>query len=424
MDPTRSSTLRPIPRRTPSTDGAAPGAPAARAPGSRADGGAAAPGTTSALYPWQHDAWRALGDLRERWPHALLIHGQAGIGKTRFARQLAKALLCEGAQADARPCGACLACHWFEQGNHPDLRAVFPENLAPEPVEGDAGAPGADGAEGDAAGKPGGRTASKAPSKEIKVEQVRSLLEFCGIGAHRSGRRVVLLYPAEAMNAAASNALLKTLEEPPEGVVFLIVTSRIERLLPTIVSRCRQWPLGTPAAAPAAAWLSAQGVSDAPAVLAQAGGAPLAALESAGDGDGGQRHFVLTQLAAGARCDAFACGETLQKVPVPLVLGWLQRWLYDLLSMRLAGIVRYYPNQHAALARCVAAADTVALARMNQELARQRATEQHPLNARLMFEALFVRYRELFSDAAPGAATIAATATTAAAASRAGRDRP
>ncbi|MCY0388115.1 DNA polymerase III subunit delta' [Robbsia sp. Bb-Pol-6] len=358
------------------------------------------PGAASALYPWQQAAWHALGDLRARWPHALLIHGQAGIGKTRFARQLAKALLCEGAQADARPCGACLACHWFEQGNHPDLRAVFPENLAPEPSEGDASA---EATEGDTAARTagtGGKSgASKAPSKEIKVEQVRSLLEFCGIGAHRSGHRVVLLYPAEALNAASSNALLKTLEEPPEGVVFLIVTSRIERLLPTIVSRCRQWPLGTPAAAPATAWLAAQGVSDAAAALAQAGGAPLAALEAEGGGDGAHRQFVLTQLAAGERCDAFACGETLQKVAVPMVLGWLQRWLYDLLSLRLAGTVRYYPNQQAALARCVAAADTVGLARMNQELARQRATEQHPLNARLVCEALFVRYRELFSGA-------------------------
>ncbi|MGI4861476.1 MAG: DNA polymerase III subunit delta' [Janthinobacterium lividum] len=406
--------MRPTTRGSAASGSASAGTDAARAPvGRSGDPGVAGP--ASALYPWQHDAWRALGDLHARWPHALLIHGQAGIGKTRFARQLAKALLCEGAQVDARPCGACLACHWFEQGNHPDLRAVFPENLAPEPSDGDAAAPGAEGAEGEAAGKTGaagGKTASKAPSKEIKVEQVRSLLEFCGIGAHRSGRRVVLLYPAEAMNAASSNALLKTLEEPPEGVVFVIVTSRIERLLPTIVSRCRQWPLGTPATAPAAAWLAAQGVSDASAALAQAGGAPLAALESAGEGDGGHRHFVLTQLAAGARCDAFACGETLQKVPVPLVLGWLQRWLYDLLSMRLAGVVRYYPNQQAALARCVAAADTVGLARMNQELARQRATEQHPLNARLMFEALFVRYRELFAGAAAGAA-----------ASRAGHER-
>lgn len=196
------------------------------------------------------------------------------------------------------------------------------------------------------------------------------------------------------MNAASSNALLKTLEEPPEGIVFVMVTSRIERLLPTIISRCRQWPLATPATAPAIDWLRAQGVVKPAAALAEAGGAPLAALEP---GDDANRRLVLTQLGAGARCDAFTCGEALQKSAVPVVFGWVQRWLYDLLSTKLSGTVRYYPEQAEALARCAAVTDALAIARMNQELVRQRANENHPLNARLVFESLFSRYGELFT---------------------------
>ena len=92
-----------------------------------------------------------------------------------------------------------------------------------------------------------------------------------------------MLYPAEALNVAASNALLKTLEEPPSGVVFLLVSARIDRLLPTIISRCRQWPMAVPAPDAAAAWLAAQGIDQAPALLAEAGGAPLAALALASD---------------------------------------------------------------------------------------------------------------------------------------------
>ncbi len=208
------------------------------------------------LYPWQTQAWQALESLHDRWPHALLIHGQAGIGKTAFARRVAKALLCEAAAAETRPCGHCVACNWFEQGNHPDFRAVVPESLASTLPGADAANGDADGTEksadkrGDKSGDKGDAAKSKVPSKEIKIEQIRSLLSFCSIGAHRGGRRVVLLFPAEAMNAAASNALLKTLEEPPDGIVFVLVTSRIERLLPTIISRCRQWPLATPATAP------------------------------------------------------------------------------------------------------------------------------------------------------------------------------
>ncbi|POM21608.1 DNA polymerase III subunit delta' [Burkholderia cepacia] len=213
------------------------------------------------IYPWQTDDWNRLQQLRAQWPHALLLHGQAGIGKLQFAQHLAQGFLCESPQPNGEPCGACAACTWFSQGNHPDYRIVLPEALAGE-APGAADDPKA--ADADEGGKK-----TRAPSKEIKIEQVRALLDFCGVGSHRGGARVVVLYPAEALNVAASNALLKTLEEPPSGVVFLLVSARIDRLLPTIISRCRQWPMTVPAPDAAAAWLAAQGVEHADALLAE-----------------------------------------------------------------------------------------------------------------------------------------------------------
>jgi DNA polymerase III subunit delta' len=346
------------------------------------------------IYPWQSGDWERLQQLRSHWPHALLLHGQAGIGKLQFAQHLAKGLLCESPHADGQPCGACPACHWFEQGNHPDYRAVVPEALAslvgPTGDDSDGKPEKAD--KGDDEGKKG-----RVPSKEIRIEQVRALLDFTGVGSHRGGMRVVVLYPAEALNVAAANALLKTLEEPPSGVVFLMVSARIDRLLPTIISRCRQWPMSTPAPAEAQAWLAQQGVDDPVGLLAEAGGAPLAALALASDENRTLRDWTLAQLAAGPACDPFACGETLQKLPVPLVLGWLQRWVYDLLAERTAGRPRYYPQSAAALGRCAAKLDSPALARYMKTVTRQRAIENHPLNARLVFEELFLGYREMFA---------------------------
>ncbi|TEU31202.1 DNA polymerase III subunit delta', partial [Burkholderia cepacia] len=214
------------------------------------------------IYPWQTDDWNRLQQLRAQWPHALLLHGQAGIGKLQFAQHLAQGFLCESPQPNGEPCGACAACTWFSQGNHPDYRIVLPEALAGE-APGAADDPKA--ADADEGGKK-----TRAPSKEIKIEQVRALLDFCGVGSHRGGARVVVLYPAEALNVAASNALLKTLEEPPSGVVFLLVSARIDRLLPTIISRCRQWPMTVPAPDAAAAWLAAPGVEHADALPAVA----------------------------------------------------------------------------------------------------------------------------------------------------------
>jgi len=148
----------------------------------------------------------------------------------------------------------------------------------------------------------------------------------------------------------------------------------------------------------AQAWLAAQQVAAAAALLAEAGGAPLGALALAQDEAGRElRDWTLEQLACGARCDAFACGEALQKMPVPRVLGWLQRWLYDLLAERTAGQVRYFPAMKTALVRCAQQLDGVALARFIKAVTRQRAVENHPLNARLVFEELFLGYRVLFA---------------------------
>jgi DNA polymerase-3 subunit delta' len=321
----------------------------------------------------------------------LLFHGQAGIGKADFVRHLAQGLLCEQPQADGQPCGACAACHWFVQGNHPDYRIVVPESMAAEVLPGDADeAPAGDAGDGE-----GGKK-TKTLSREIKIEQVRALLDFCGVGSHRGGVRVVVLYPAEALNSAAANALLKTLEEPPASVVFLLVSAQIDRLLPTIISRCRQWPLSRPAPDVARSWLSAQGVDDAAGLLAEAGGAPLSAQALASDPHRAVRKLTLEQLAAGGACDAFACGEALQKAPIPLVLGWLQRWLFDLLALKMAGQCRYYPAAVKALTRCAGQVDAVQLARFIRVVNRQRAVENHPLNARLVVEELMLGYRAMF----------------------------
>lgn len=343
------------------------------------------------LYPWQNEDWQRLQDLRERWPHALLLYGQPGIGKYGFATHLAQALLCE-APAAARPCGTCIACNWFAQGNHPDFRAVLPEALqavlTPASEAGEGGKRDTrDKAEGES-GK------ARTPSKEIKVEQIRALLEFCALGSHRGGVRVALIYPAESMNATAANALLKTLEEPPPGVVFLLVCGAPERLLPTIVSRCRRWPLSVPDRQVAEAWLAGQGMASPADALATAGGAPLLAAETAGDA---LRQRFVELLADGARCDVFACGEAIGKTPMAECLGWLQRWCYDLLAVRLSGAVRYFPQHTERLRALAAHVDAAALANFLSRLSRQRRVADHPLNVRLAVEALCIEYRQLFA---------------------------
>src|ERR1700690_1614174 len=214
-------------------------------------------------FPWQEDVWNRIIGMNDRLPHALLFHGRTGIGKLHLAQVLAQSLLCEHRSKLGLACGTCPACAWFASNNHPDFRLVQPEALAPAQDDTDAGEGGDDG--------------KKKPSKQIKIEQIRELSDFLNVGSHRNGYRVVLIHPAESMNPGAANALLKSLEEPSSGVVFLLVSHQPSKLLATVRSRCHALALSLPPRELSLPWLQEQGSKVPPASLAFAGDAPLEA---------------------------------------------------------------------------------------------------------------------------------------------------
>ena len=214
------------------------------------------------MHPWNQPILDAIARRLERLPHALLLYGPQGVGKLALAERAAQLLLCEG---EKRPCDKCDACRWFLAGNHPDFRRLEPEALAKAP---------APDAEDDAPAR-----RPKQPSIEIKVDQVRELADFLYVGSHRGRLRVALVHPAEHMNENAANALLKGLEEPPAGAVFILVSHRPAQLLPTIRSRCVGVPVPIPPPEAALQWLAKQGLKEPQRWLAYAGGAPLRAVD-------------------------------------------------------------------------------------------------------------------------------------------------
>jgi DNA polymerase-3 subunit delta' len=336
---------------------------------------------SAAIFPWQETPWTQLQQLRARMPHAILFHGAAGIGKAGFIEHFAKSLLCENAAADGHACGACVSCGWFDQQNHPDYRRVRPEALEDDPV-----GEGEEGEEGKKAAK------TKAPSKEIKIEQIRSLADFMNISTHRQGLRVVVLYPAEALNMPASNALLKTLEEPPPGTVFLLSSNSLDRLLPTILSRCRKFALPMPGHDEALAWLKAQGVADADSWLREQGGAPLAAMAQAESGSREDMDALLQVLAHPSVEAALRAADKMQKVPLAALVSWLQRWLYDMFSYKLSGNIRYYPRYRKELAGL---ADKVHVGKLMAAIKGandRRAIADHPLSPKLFIEDMLLDY--------------------------------
>ena len=346
----------------------------------------------SSLYPWQSSVWQQLQAMRARLPHALLLHGPAGIGKTAFAEAFAQSLLCEAPAAEGHSCGVCVSCGWFGQYAHPDYRRVRPGLLDEEAAgEGEEGEAVEEVKEVKKAGK------SAKPSKEIRVDQIRALADFMNISTHRQGKRVVVLYPAEAMNGITANALLKTLEEPPPNTVIILVSNSLDRLLPTILSRCRKLALPLPSQAEALAWLKAQGIADGDMWLAEQGGAPLTALAQA---QGAEREVIdefLAHLARPGVEAALKTADRLSKAPPPELVGLLQRWLYDLVATRLGGTIRYYPRYRkelAALAQRVATGD---LLQAVKAVDRRRGIADHPLAPKLFIEDMLLEYAALFA---------------------------
>jgi len=341
--------------------------------------------TASVASAWPPLPWLGapLRDaLATQRTHAVLLHGPQGVGQFEMALALAQAWLCErsaSADGDApRPCGVCVSCRLAQAHSHPDLMVLIPESLS-SVLGWNADAQAEEGTSGavDAAGK-------RKPSKEIRVSEVRKIIAFAHTTAAREHGKVVVVYPAEAMNTIAANALLKILEEPTGLLRFVLVGSSLDTLLPTIRSRCQPLWLGVPDAEVACAWLRAQGVAQPEVLLAAAGGQPQEALNWFRDGIGAESWLALpTQLAHG---DA----ASLPTWPIARVVDMMFKLCHDAMRMAVGAAPRYFPAQ-AMCGVADRAADITALGDWYRELGRIARHSEHPWQAALTIESLVLQ---------------------------------
>lgn len=330
-------------------------------------------------YPWHASTWQRLQQSRGRRHHALLLRGKQGIAKLEFANTLAQSLLCQSPAADGYACGQCTSCNWFQLNSHPDYRLLTPEQET------------ADTGEAAPANK---KTSRK--STQISVTQIRELVGFLELSSHQNdGVRVVVIHPADALNQTSANALLKMLEEPPANVVFILVTSHPQRLLPTIMSRCQQLEMPAPSEKEALAWLQQQGVQDAQYWLAYSGGSPLQAADAASAGND-RLQALSARLAQGNRLDPFATANEFVAMGMEEVMVALQKWIYDLLAVRLNTSLRYHARDAAALQALAKSVDLSALLAFQRQVDEARRSANHPLNNELQLEHLLLQYGKLF----------------------------
>lgn len=271
---------------------------------------------SSGLLPWHRKPWDLLLARRRSGtlPHALLLRGRAGLGKNRFAQLLAQSLLCEQAAADGMPCGTCRGCRLFRAGSHPDMLTIAPAEAG----------------------------------KAILIDQIRELCAFVALKSQRTGYQIAVISPAERMNISAVNSLLKTLEEPSEQTLLILVSARPSLLPATIRSRCQQVRFDEPPPEMALAWLAPQtGEQDPQLLLSLAGGAPLHALEllETGAVQGRMNRFDdLLQVARG-EADPVAVAGAWAAHGARECLSWVGTWVIDMIRLKSAGAAAVVANR-------------------------------------------------------------------------------
>lgn len=276
------------------------------------------------LLPWHSPLWQHFltAYQQDRLPHALLLCGPQGMGKSLFAQRLANTLLCDkfllppiDKDIVGQPCDHCKSCHLLKIGNHPDLFFVQPAEAG----------------------------------KAIAVDQIRELIQLCMLTAHYGRYQIVILNPAEAMNRNAANSLLKLLEEPPPKTILLLVSHQPMALLATIRSRCQRLDFSHPDPILTQTWLQHQVPRDLDArwLLNLTSQAPLAALELVNSDSLTNRRELfdsLAQLPLG-KTDPIRLAEQWNELEIPQLLGWMLSWTMDLIRYAVSSHTPVIINQ-------------------------------------------------------------------------------
>jgi DNA polymerase-3 subunit delta' len=321
-----------------------------------------------------------LRELLSQRGHAWLLQGPSGLGQYKLALELAAAWLCDRPTPEGA-CGHCDSCHQVQVRSHTDLAVLMPETelLAREWPLGEKAQAEID-------------DKKRKPSREIRVEAMRDAVEFAQRTSGRGRGKVVMVYPADRMNAITANALLKTLEEPPGDVRFVLATEAAHLLLPTIRSRCLGHSLAWPGLEEATAWLQEEGVPAAAAsvLLRAAGGRPEDALRL--------HHAGLDARAWSQWPKALVRGDSAVIAdwgPGDLVEA-LQKLCHDLMAVRCGAAPRFFEA-----ADLPPAASVEALTAWWRSLAATSRTVDHPFNAGLMLEDLVGQARAALHSRSP-----------------------
>ncbi len=335
------------------------------------------------IFPWQNENWRrAIRYLNEdKLAHAILLSGPASIGKLEFCLSIIQRVNCKNPTVDDYSCGDCKDCVLFLAKTHPDIRMINVD----EDVEQDK------------------KSANKV--EQIKVDDIREINQFMTLSRQQGSYKIVCLNYAETMNNNAANALLKTLEEPPQNSLIFLISHRADTLLPTIKSRCQTWKFNLPDDDQSLRWLNQQKKHDHwPALLKVSGNRPLLAQELETSGLGEERadfyqdlgHFLV------GKTNVVKVSSKHQNEQLERLVAWQQAWCADLVRCHYDDepVTLENPDIRRSLHSLVGRVDLHSLFRFMDKLIELRRFSSGPLNKRLFIEDMLIRCQEIFEQPA------------------------
>lgn len=326
-----------------------------------------------ALYPWLSNASRQLTAYieAERVPHALLISGTAGIGKIKLTQSYAKRLLCESTDNAQTTCHRCQSCRLFEAGNHPDFYLIQPADTG----------------------------------KQIVVDEIRQLNQNLKLLPQYNQFRVVMICLAEQLNPAAANSFLKTLEEPGQRTIFLLVSNAPSAVMPTILTRCQQVRIPIPPIDLVSQWLSeTQHIENAHSLAAFSGSAPLYALELVANGEYENKLTVLKLFNVTQFKDfpAISITEIWANYSAEFVIYILITGTLDMIRLTMDSEMHasdlYHPDQKQQLSHTAGLVPVKSLFGFLDQVYRAKQLLASQVNMQLVYESCFIQWRSMLDN--------------------------
>ena len=319
------------------------------------------------IYPWQKNSWAEVFSYKAKMPHAHIFYGAQTLEINRFVGELIKSLLCSQPTKEHFACKKCQDCLWSEI-SHPDLKVVESYSDKDE----------------------------KSTSDVLNVANAREVKKFLELTSHQpNGKKIVVVYSAERLNVAASNALLKTIEEPPNDCLIIFTVNNLANLLPTITSRCRLISFPKPSKEDAKSFLKQTNNSDLINSLNLYNNSPLELInEKDMLSDIG---IILNELKKGNEIDLMNINNLWLSNGLAWIINLLQKWSYEILLYKLSEEHNYFPGNTKVVHKLALNADLSKLLTFQKSLNTVKSYAQTSVNKEINLNSVMIEYKKIFN---------------------------